>query len=348
MKQSKLLNLFFVICVIVVFSLFSNVTTSSAKSEERVELVFAHHIPAKTKTSIAFDQFAVNVEKASGGRIKIKHFPGASLVKSGQNFQAVTGNLCDIGMTAINSYPDIWPLNQVFVQPGVKIPSGKNSISYFKEVYKAVPELAKETSDIKILTIWKHSPETPIHTSKRQIRVPKDMVGLKIIAIGKFVEFVEAAGGTPIGLYPGDHYMAIERGTADGSMTGFSVMDSLGYTELMKYHLNLDLASPPFMMMMNIDKWNSLSPSDQKLIQKEADKAAEIALALTEEENAKILAKIKALNQTVHEPTPEEMVLWQEATQPLISDWMKKNQDKGNLPQKAIEEAQRIANQYKE
>ena len=123
-------------------------------------------VPPVISTAVVLEEYAKKITQQSDGRINVKTFPSASLVASGDQYEAVKTGITDIVFNAVNDEPDSWPLNQVFIQPALGVPILDNSNKFYNESMSSIPELAEEMSDIKMLFMYNSGAETNFHTTK--------------------------------------------------------------------------------------------------------------------------------------------------------------------------------------
>ena len=95
-----------------------------------------------------------------------------------------------------------------------------------------------------------------------------DLSGLKIRSTGVFRYMIEALGGTPVSIQTAEIYTAVERGVVDGIGFPEVGLTNLGLQRLIKYRID-----PPFyrfttLILINLDKWKSLSNRDRELLQR--------------------------------------------------------------------------------
>jgi TRAP-type C4-dicarboxylate transport system substrate-binding protein len=93
--------------------------------------------------------------------------------------------------------------------------------------------------------------------------------GLKIASVGASNKaFIDSLGATTIPIDFTDYFTSMERGTVDGYNVGIPGILDFGLTPVTKAILNEPFSSCGGMMLMNMDKWNSLSQAQQAVITK--------------------------------------------------------------------------------
>lgn len=78
----------------------------------------------------------------------------------------------------------------------------------------------------------------------------------------------EALGATPVALPAPKAYEAIQKGVADGAMFPFESIAGFRLGELVNYHLEIPggLYTTPFAVIMNPEKFDSLSDAHKKVL----------------------------------------------------------------------------------
>jgi C4-dicarboxylate-binding protein DctP len=147
---------------------------------------------------------------------------------------------------------------------------------------------------------------------------PEDIAGRKIRTFGKAHEaFVNALGGAATNISGSRQFLAYERGTVDGGMTGpttikdrklYQVLDSAALT----HHAAIE-----FVVLINEDLWQSLSDSERAILS-DAARAVENELrdqfpSLAQD----ALDEAAANGMAIYQPTEDDMAAWRAATEPL-------------------------------
>jgi TRAP-type C4-dicarboxylate transport system substrate-binding protein len=229
----------------------------------------------------------------------------------------------------------------------LNIPTDEIGLRIWAALRDKFPEMRAEEKGFKVLArSINTSGGNSIHTTGKQIKVPKDMKGTKIIATGEATKTVEAAGGSAISLGSPDWYMSLERKLGDGLYGPYNVADSRGCIELLPYHLHAQLGRGNFATIMNQEKWNTFPPDIQKIIEECGAWYQAEYLKLGQRLLQEVLDKCKRLGQTVYQPTPEELQLWRNLGTGLTEDWIKKMEPLGKPAKAVYEEAQRLTKEY--
>jgi TRAP-type C4-dicarboxylate transport system substrate-binding protein len=239
--------------------------------------------------------------------------------------------------------PDRFPLNYVLALPAVRfsaIDLDRNNEIY-DNLAKKFPQIDQELAGTKVLWRWISMP-SQIHNARKEIRVPADLHGIKLICSGDIAIYFKAAGASPIDLPSGDWYMSLERGMADGVYSSYDVMDSRGASGLMPFHTHINIGSAPMAIVMNEKVWNSLESDVQKIIMENGriHRAGDSQMKLDSER--KIIEKCEAMSgHTFIELTSAEDKAWVDVASVPSEAWLKKHENgpNGKLLRKVYDEA---------
>lgn len=137
--------------------------------------------------------------------------------------------------------------------------------------------------------------------TKKPVSKPEDLQGLRIRTGALYDRFMKRLGIVPISIAPGEVYVALERGIADGF--GWPIMGARkdGWTTKVKYLIGHSFYNQNAVILVNREDWDKLKPAQQQAIKeastdferamvdhfmKEIDKELKI---LKEEEGVKIV-----------------------------------------------------------
>jgi TRAP-type C4-dicarboxylate transport system substrate-binding protein len=102
---------------------------------------------------------------------------------------------------------------------------------------------------------------------KQAVSTPQELAGNKIRSMGLYNFFLEALGCSPVQIPHPEVYTALERGLVDGYCFPFSDVNDLSLYEVCDNFIDHTFyESGNVVVIMNLDKWNSLPKSLQKLM----------------------------------------------------------------------------------
>ena len=168
--------------------------TSTGAMAADVTLKMHQFLPPQANVpKLVLDVWADNVEKDSGGSIKIDHFPSMQLGGKPPELmdQAVNG-VVDIVWTVVGYTPGRFPSTEVFEMPFMMKDARSLSCAYWKMFDKHMKDT--EFKDVHILGTWVHGPGM-IHT-KDPVENVSDLNGMKIRGGSRTVnKLLELVGG---------------------------------------------------------------------------------------------------------------------------------------------------------
>lgn len=297
--------------------------TVSAKTE----FTYANFFPPTHVQSQLAESWIKEVEKRTNGEISIKYFPAGTLAKGPQIYDGVATGLADIGMTVLAYTRGRFPISE-----GIDLPLGYESGTQATKVANAVlnkfqPE---EFNDTRLMFLHAHGPGL-IHTTDKKVASIEEMKGLKIRAHGTSGLIVGALGGSPVGTGMGECYQMLQKGVVEGSMHPAEANKGWKLGEVVKYMT----ANHPvgytttFAVMMNKDKWNALSPQNQKIIKEINEEWIEKHAKAWDDIDVAGIEFFKSKGGEIIPLADGEADRWKAAVAPIIDGYIKKANEKG-------------------
>lgn len=206
------------------------------------------------------------VEKASGGRIKLNMLPKAVAAAPG-TFDAVRDGLADVSYTVHGYTPGRFVLSKVAEFPSLGNSSEITSVAY-NRIYDRHLAKANEHKGVKVLAVFTHGPGQ-IYNVKKPITKVEELEGMKFRVGGGVVNDIAKALGMNALLKPApESYEILSTGVADGTLFPAESIASFKLEKIIKYVTLVPggLYNTSFVMMMNEDRWNKLSKQDQDIV----------------------------------------------------------------------------------
>lgn len=268
------------------------------------------------------ERFVEVVHERSGGRIEIDIFPASQLYGMREIPEALMNGVLDFGMGTYTGFSAYAPTMFIFDVPFL-VATPQDMYDLLDGEFGQTLAADLEAKGIKVLA-WVDFGPTNYLNSKRPITQPSDFHGLKIrVPGGLFTDSVTALGATPVQISPDETYMALQRGTADGVLTGATSMTSRKFYEVQKYLTVLNQSYATAVLATNTKLYNDL-PADLQAILLEA------AVAVRDSTRQKQTAAEAQAMQTmidagleVHEVDPATLATWQQLLQPVWDTYVK-------------------------
>jgi TRAP-type C4-dicarboxylate transport system substrate-binding protein len=251
----------------------STLAPGMARAEE-FELKVSHFLPPNHTFQKELTRWGEELDKASGGRLKLKLYPAAQLGPPQRQFDIVRSGVADMSIGLTGSTPGRYPVTEIvseaFVAPSGAVSCARSS----RRLTELAPTyLAPEYPGMKILWAMVTSP-LKFHTAKVAIRKADDFKGLRIRYAGEqFAEIITAIGATPLAVPPGETQDGLAKGIIDGATFPYEGAQSFDLGTVVKYSLEPGVATATFVAVMNPKKFESLPKDLQDLIDKTAGPA---------------------------------------------------------------------------
>lgn len=195
----------------------------------------------------------------SGGRVKIDLYPSAQMGPVPRQYDLVRTGVADFSFVLLGATPGRFPLVDLSQLPGLFSSAYSASVS-LQETYDKY--LQKEFEDVKLLYLF-CGPALPVLT-KKPLHTLADAKGLRIRQpdpIHKLL--IEAMGAAPAAVQPGDVADALNKGTIDGVIMGYSGVTAFQLQAVARYSTEWNTGVVSFAMVMNKDSYSKL-PADIK------------------------------------------------------------------------------------
>ena len=196
MKESRSLRRCLGACVALLLTLASLVAAcggSPAQTQPTVyRLKLSSHIPAQAPPARALEEWTQKVEQATGGRVQFTIYPAETLAKGREALQATEDGVCDVAIINLAYVAKQWSLNSVVTLGSIVFPRDRGT-EIWGQLLQRFPQMAAEMSGVKILG-KSVATSTSLHVKGREVRVPADLKGLRIAALGDSAFLMQAAG----------------------------------------------------------------------------------------------------------------------------------------------------------
>lgn len=316
------------------------VAQGNYKAEYKMSLVLGPPTPWGQSGKIWADL----VKERTQGRINIKLYPGVSLIQGDQTreFSALRQGVIDMAVgSTINWSPQIRELNLFSLPFLVPDYAGVDALTQGdvgKKIFAAVDKAGA------VPLAWSENGFRELTNSKKAIRTPADLKGMKIRVVGSplFSDTFTALGANPTQMSWADAQPALASGAVDGQENPMYLYTMLKmHTVGQKYITTWGYMADPLIYVVNKDVWNSWTPADREIVKQAAIDAGKQGIALSRKglvEADKPLMKEAAANgATVVNLTPAEREQFVKATRPVYEKWKKTiGADLVNQAEKAV------------
>ncbi len=254
----------FVVALLAIVGLTFAVTVPVTVQAETVKLTYSNFFPPSHIQSKLAEAWSREVEKRTGGRVKIEYYAGQTLTKARQCYDGTVEGLSDIGFSVLAYTRGRFPVMAAVDLP-LGYPNGSIATKVINEVYKKFKP--KELMDTQVMYLHAHGPGL-VHTKGKPVKKLEDMKGLKFRAHGTSALVVQALGGTPVPKPMPETYQMLQKGVVDGALYPFEACKGWKLGEVTEYATAAfgSAYTTSFFVVMNKNKWQSLPADVQKII----------------------------------------------------------------------------------
>ena len=309
---------------------------------QEVTLKLHQFLPAQANVpKLVLDVWADEVEKDSGGRIKVERYPSMQLGGKPPELmdQAIDG-VADVVWTVVGYTPGRYPRTEVFELPFMMTNAEDASCAYAKMFDKHMKDT--EFQNLKIVGTWVHGPGL-IHSS-RPVRKVADMAGLKVRGASRTVtNMLEKLGATSVGMPVPAVPEALSKGVIDATTIPWEVTAALKVPELVKNHTEFGdraLYTVTFVLAMNKAKYDALPDDLKKVIDDNSGQNFSQFAGMTQASADGPSRKLaEDAGNTIITLSQDEVDEWKAAAEPVIAEWIESVKGKGVDGQALIDEA---------
>jgi tripartite ATP-independent transporter DctP family solute receptor len=267
---------------------------------------FGYGLNEQSNQGRAVKVFAQEVEKASGGKMKVRAIGAAALGSDVQMQQALIGGAQEmmVGSTAtlvgITKEMAIWDTPFLFnnaKEADVVLdgPTGQKVMDKLQD--KGLVGLAYWENGFRNLT-----------NNKQPVNKLEDLSGIKLRVMQNnvFLESFKTLGANAIPLPFSELFTALETKTVDVQENPYNTILSSKFYEVQKYLTVTNHVYSPWIVTVSKKWWDGLSKAEQKILLDAAKKSRDFERQDTRAEAAKALTDLKAKGMQINELSPAE------------------------------------------
>ena len=248
---------------------------------------------------VGIDVFAKEVEQRTNGRYKFQTFYNGALGGERESIEAVQLGTQEMTFCTSGAIPNFVPETKI-----VDVPFLFRDKAHARAVFDGPigEELAKkfEAKGFKALA-WADNGVRHITNSKRDVKTPDDLKGLKLRTMENPVHIAayKSLGIMPTPMPWPEVFTALQQGTVDGQENPLSVIISAKFDQVQK---NLSLTGhvySPCIFVMNKAVFDKLSAADKQAFIDAAKEGTKANRARVDEDDAKGVADLRSKGMNV-------------------------------------------------
>jgi TRAP-type transport system periplasmic protein len=309
-------------------------------STQPVKLIFATYSAEKGFVSAGLRAFGDDLVKKTNGQVTVEYSYAQALGKIPEYYDVLVRGTADVVHYSPYQTTGMFPLSEVGTLPFV-VPTAEIASKAFAEVYKKKLLDKRFYEGTKTLFVCGDQGSN-FRTSNKPVKTLDDAKGLKIMIPGGEITSsrVTAMGAVPVTVTGPDVYIALQKGTVEGQLTGWAPMPQFKWCEVNHFATEPLIGGSPWAVGMNLDSFNKLPKNVQKIID-EMSASDEYMIA-----TAKDLDIMGKTGRDCFISKGGKIVEWEPAalkqlgenTKPVWDKWISSNEAKGLQATKLVDE----------
>ncbi len=267
---------------------------------------FGYGLNEQSNQGRAVKLFAEQVEKASGGKMRVRAIGAAALGPDTQMQQALIGGAQEmmVGSTAtlvgITKEMALWDTPFLFN-------NAKEADALLDGPLGEKVKAKLQEKGLVGLVYWENGFRN-LTNSKRPIQKMEDLAGIKLRVMQNnvFLDSFKSLGTNAVPMAFSELFGALETGTVDGQENPYNTILSSKFYEVQKYLTVTNHVYSPWIVLVSKKWWDGLSKDEQKVLMDAAKASREFERKDTREEASKAVAALKEKGMQVNELSPAE------------------------------------------
>ena len=292
---------------------------SGAASDGGIDEVTLSYSDLTSSTSAAGEsvqKWIDELDAESDGNVVVEPYWSSSLLTSADALSGTGSGVADITYTVVTYQPQALPVtNWMNEQGSLPLDSYPHSqlqtVGVMNELFNTDDVAAEfESQGVKFLASTSVAGKYDLLCSK-EISDQSDLSGLRVRAPGPvWAAEAEALGMTVVNVAQGEAYEAIQRGLVDCQIGAPFMYEDYALNEVAKHYYPAGFsANMGLVLLMNLDKWESLSPETQELLQNSMQSYATGRTQADIESHMKFMDRREELGISTHDVTEMNEVL---------------------------------------
>ena len=302
----------------------------SATAQTKWDLPSAY--PASNFHTENLALFAKDVDKDTGGKLKIQVHDNASLFKAPEIKRAVQGGQAQAGELLMVNFQNEWPLWGLDGLPFLATSYAESFKLYQASKAAVQKKLGEQGMMLLYAVAW---PPQGIFT-KKQLTSAADLKGIKWRAYSPATaRIAELVGAQPVTVQQAELSQAMATGVVESYMSSGSTGYDTKTYEHLKFFADTQAWLPKNAVLANKKAFDALDKATQAGLLKAAAEAEKRGWADSEKKTGEYLDLLRKNGMTVYAPSPQLRDDMRQVGQVLTKEWL----DKAGAEGKAVVDA---------
>lgn len=303
---------------------------------EPIKLLFGTWAPPGDTWVVLANEWGADLEKRTNGRVKVEYSVGGALGKTQEFYDLVLKGVCDVANISVGTTPGRFPVTELASLPWTFPSSTVATKAWVETLKKGYAD--KEYADSKIVSV-SINPADPLFTANKPVTTLEDVKGLKLrVASDAYKQRVEAWGAVSVYIPLPEAYSAFQKGTIDGTVTVWVVLDTFKLADVLKYSTGPAHGCVASIVAMNKQYYEKLPPDIQKIVDDMYEQYSFRTGEIQDLNVDKAKKVFLAAGGQMLEWAPADWVKIKEMYGPLWDKYIADTEAKGLQPRQAIED----------
>lgn len=278
-------------------------------------LLSSDHHPADYPTVRAVEHMAKLLREDTDGRLDIRIYSGGQLGSERDTLEITSFGGLDLNRV------NLAPMNAI--EPMTTVPSLPFLFRSQDHLHAA---LDGEIGETILASLEKHnliglcfydSGERSFYNTRRPIRTPEDMQGMKIRVQNSdlYVAMIRALGADATPMSLGEVYQSLVQGVIDGAENNWPSYESGRHFEAAPYYSLTRHVMAPEILVMSLSRWRKLNDADRQRVKSAAKGSVPVMRQLWNERVDGAKARLLAADVEVNEV--DDLAAFQERMHPV-------------------------------
>ena len=268
---------------------------------------FGYGLNEQSNQGRAAKVFADAVDKASGGKMKVRAIGAAALGPDTQMQQALIGGAQEMMVGSTATLVGITKEMALWDTPFL-INNAKEADTLLDgPIGDKIKDKLQEKGLVG-LVYWENGFRN-LTNSKRPVTKVEDLDGIKLRVMQNnvFLNSFKTLGANAIPMAFSELFGALETHTVDGQENPYNTILSSKFYEVQKYLTVTNHVYSPWILLVSKKWWDQLSKAEQKVLMDAAKTSRDFERKDTREEASKAMADLQSKGMQVNELSPAEV-----------------------------------------
>jgi TRAP-type transport system periplasmic protein len=312
----------------------------AANSQDKaVNLKLSYWVPPSHLLTPGYKDWAAALDTASNGTIKVTLFPSSQLGSGADHYDMVKRGVADFGLVNPGYTPGRFPVVAAADLPFMSNDSWKGAAATHRW-YKKYAD--KEMPEHYVCHVFSHEKAT-FH-SKKEIKVPADVKGLKVRTANQTIAtYVTSMGGNSVQVPIMEAHETLKRGITEAITVPWDGLNhpAFKFGEVTTYTLDVPLYVSNFTHGISRTFYNGLSDAQKKAVDSVCTPEwSRLVYKHWYEDGIKREADIRKSDRKLTKISADELKLWREAAKPVVDAWAAAVKQAGYDPDQVLKELQ--------